>query len=215
MKPALKGTVRGKTIELDGEPGFPDGQSVNVMLEPSTPAESPRTAAALEALQRAAGSWSDDIEGLDRYLEWNRQRRSAGSRDSRMSFLHDKDICSAYLKNDSRVVAKVMLHFGGLHVSVVTAAELLTWARRAAASPARFDGVRDLLAASVVHDVNLAVAEEFGSLRGPLHDRGRVVGELDLLNASVALVHNLAMVTHNVQDYANVPGLTLIDWMAP
>ena len=41
------------------------------------------------------------------------------------------------------------------------------------------------------------------------------VGEMDLLNASVALVCNLTVVTHNVQDYAMIPGLTLDDWLAP
>ena len=46
-----------------------------------------------------------------------------------MSFLLDTDICSAYLKNHPLVVKKVMIHFGGLHVSVVTVGELLTWAR--------------------------------------------------------------------------------------
>jgi hypothetical protein len=49
--------------------------------------------------------------------------------DPRVSFLLDTDICSAYLKNDRRVIGKVMLQFGGLHVSVVTVGELLTWAR--------------------------------------------------------------------------------------
>ena len=44
-----------------------------------------------------------------------------------MSFLLDTDICSAYLKNNQSVVGKVMLHFGGLHLSVVTIGELLTW----------------------------------------------------------------------------------------
>ena len=43
-----------------------------------------------------------------------------------MSFLLDTDICSAYLKNDQRVVGRVMLPFGGLHVSVITVGELLT-----------------------------------------------------------------------------------------
>ena len=43
-----------------------------------------------------------------------------------MSFLLDTDICSAYLKNDLTLVGKVMLHFGGLHVSVATVGELLT-----------------------------------------------------------------------------------------
>jgi predicted nucleic acid-binding protein len=63
------------------------------------------------------------------------QRKQAG--DSGMSFLLDTDTCSAYLKNDPRVVSKVMLHFGGLHVSVVTVGELLTWAQQAKAPPTR------------------------------------------------------------------------------
>jgi tRNA(fMet)-specific endonuclease VapC len=132
-----------------------------------------------------------------------------------MSFLLDTDICSAYLKNDRRVVTKVMLHFGSLHVSVVTLGELLTWARRASAPPSRLQGVRDLLAASTLHDVDLSVAEKFGELRAGLLDQGITVGELDLFNASVAQIHNLTVVTHNSQDYTPIPGLTLEDWMIP
>ena len=70
----LKGTVHGKTIELEAESGLPEGQQVTVTLEPApqqqTVGEKP-----LEALRRAAGSWSDDPQGLDRFLEWNRQQR--------------------------------------------------------------------------------------------------------------------------------------------
>jgi tRNA(fMet)-specific endonuclease VapC len=132
-----------------------------------------------------------------------------------MSFLLDTDISSAYLKNDQKVVGKVMLHFGGLHVSVVTIGELLTWAHRASAPPTRLQGVRDLLKASTIHEVDLSVAEKFGELRALLLDQGKTVGEMDLLNASVALVHNLTMVTHNTTDYANIPGLTFEDWMVP
>ena len=70
----LKGTVHGKIIQLEDEPGLPDGQSVTVTLLPASQnalsGETP-----LEALRRAAGSWCDDPEGLDRFLEWNRQQR--------------------------------------------------------------------------------------------------------------------------------------------
>jgi hypothetical protein len=75
MKTALAGIVHGRTIQLDVETGLPDGQPVNVVLEPASLRDSPTSAAAKEALHRAAGSWSDDIEGLDRYLEWTRQQR--------------------------------------------------------------------------------------------------------------------------------------------
>lgn len=131
-----------------------------------------------------------------------------------MSFLLDTDICSAYLKNDQRVVSKVMLHFGGLHVSVVTVGELLT-SRRAKAPQSRAQGVHDLLAASSIHGIDFAVADKFGELRAKLLDQGITVGEMDLLNASVALVQNFMIVTHNTRDFFHIPGLSMVDWLAP
>ncbi|HZU35876.1 MAG TPA: hypothetical protein VFA18_08210 [Gemmataceae bacterium] len=37
MTAALKGIVHGKLIELDQEPGLPDGQTVSVTLQPTGP----------------------------------------------------------------------------------------------------------------------------------------------------------------------------------
>jgi hypothetical protein len=76
----LRGTVHGRIIELDAESGLPEGQQVTVTLEPA-----PRLQTApgdpLEALKRAAGGWSDDPEGLDRFLQWNRQQRKVNRRE--------------------------------------------------------------------------------------------------------------------------------------
>jgi tRNA(fMet)-specific endonuclease VapC len=33
--------------------------------------------------------------------------------------------------------------------------------------------------------------------------------------ASVALVHNLTLVTHNTADFTSIPGLQLEDWLTP
>jgi hypothetical protein len=76
MKMAMKGIIHGKVIELEQEPGLPDGQSVHVTIEPapSTGQELP----AGEGLRRSAGAWSDDPEGLEKFLEWNRQQRKSG-----------------------------------------------------------------------------------------------------------------------------------------
>ena len=132
-----------------------------------------------------------------------------------MSFLLDSDTCSAYLKNHPKVVGKAMLHFGALHVSMITVAELFTWALRAKAPPARLQSVRDLLKAVSVEDVSLAVAERFGELRAAQLDQGKTTPQLDLLIAATALFHNLTLVTHNTQDFANIPGLTVVDWLIP
>src|SRR5437016_4848856 len=41
MTTSLKGIVHGKVIELDQEPGLPDGQEVSVTLEPIPPGTCP------------------------------------------------------------------------------------------------------------------------------------------------------------------------------
>jgi tRNA(fMet)-specific endonuclease VapC len=132
-----------------------------------------------------------------------------------VSFLVDTDICSAFLKGDRLVWNRFMQYSGGLHVSTVTAGELFTWALRANASPARQQGLLDLLRDMTVLDVTLDVARKFGEVRAGLLDQGQSAPEMDLLIGCTAIVHGLTMVTHNVADYANFPGLTVVDWLIP
>ena len=56
-------------------------------------------------------------------------------------------------------------------------------------------------------------AETFGKNRGALRRRGIEVGPMDLMIASVALVHDLTLVTHNTSDFQVIPGLRLDDWI--
>ena len=82
MAAILRGVVYGKTIELCEEPGLPDGQPVNVTVEPATagPGSEHRLAPG-EGIRRSAGGWAEDAEELDEYLEWNRQQRKVGRRE--------------------------------------------------------------------------------------------------------------------------------------
>jgi hypothetical protein len=66
----FKGVVHGRIIELDHEPGLPDGEKVTVTVEVAANGLPPG-----EGLRRAFGAWADDPEGLDEFLEWNRQQR--------------------------------------------------------------------------------------------------------------------------------------------
>ncbi|MBL8793523.1 MAG: type II toxin-antitoxin system VapC family toxin [Planctomycetia bacterium] len=130
-----------------------------------------------------------------------------------MSFLLDTDVCSAYLKGEPKVQARFLQYLGRLHISTITLGELFTWAKRAKALPKRLQGLLDLL-----NDVDLLtadgnIAEKFGDIRATLLDAGLGAPSLDMVNAATALVHGLTLVTHNVADYANVPGLIVVDWL--
>lgn len=132
-----------------------------------------------------------------------------------MSFLLDTDICSAHMKNVGRVNNRFLQYAGRLHFSTVNLGELYAWALRANASPKRMQSLLDLLKEVQLLAVDDVVARKFGEVRAWQLDHGALSPDLDLVNAAVALVHNLTLVTHNKTDYANVLGLTLDDWLKP
>jgi len=130
-----------------------------------------------------------------------------------VSYLIDSDTCSAFLRADRRVSGKFLQYMGRLHISAVTAGELLAWAARANAPVARAVGIANLLKDVTVLDLTLEVARTFGVLRAEQLDQGRPAPALDLLIAATAMHHDLTLVTHNIRDYANVPGLAIEDWL--
>ncbi len=132
-----------------------------------------------------------------------------------MSFLLDTDTCSFHLKQRGSLTHKFIQHMGRLHVSVITIGELYTWASRAKAPPRRLQSFEDLLNDMQILEVTELVARRFGEIRAGLLDTGAATPEMDLLIAATALVHNLTLVTHNVQDFVNVPGLVIDDWLVP
>lgn len=71
----LNGVLHGKTIELDREPGLPEGQMVQVTVKAAQNGEKKLPPG--EGLRQAFGAWAEDGEDLDKFLEWNRQQRKA------------------------------------------------------------------------------------------------------------------------------------------
>jgi hypothetical protein len=77
----FKGIVHGRTIELEREPGIPDGQEVTVRVQPSAPAqETPGRLPPGEGIRRSSGAWAEDAEELDQYMESVYERRRARQR---------------------------------------------------------------------------------------------------------------------------------------
>lgn len=132
-----------------------------------------------------------------------------------MSFLLDSDICSAYLRRPGVLFHRFMQHSGLLWISTITLSDLYTWAYKQADPKPISDKVQDFL-----RDVQLLPFDEhcalkLGTLRGSLLRQGITVSPVDLMIGSIALVHNLTLVTHNTADFRNIPGLRLDDWLVP
>jgi tRNA(fMet)-specific endonuclease VapC len=133
-----------------------------------------------------------------------------------MSFLLDTNICSAHLKRPAGLMHRFIQHSGQLHIPTIVLGELYAWAHHRK-DPSRVISKieNDLLTDVAVLDFDSHCAKKFGEVRVQLLQQGISVSRVDLLIGSVALVHNLTMVTHNTDDLQNIPGLRLEDWLQP
>lgn len=132
-----------------------------------------------------------------------------------MSFLLGTNICSEHIRRPNHFGHRFVQHSGRLHIPVLVAAELFAWVYRRSSAGPRLERVRDLIAELSVLPFDLRCAERFGRLHAELLAQGLTPSPVDLMIAAVALEHNLTVVTHNVADFRNVPGLRLEDWLTP
>jgi tRNA(fMet)-specific endonuclease VapC len=106
-------------------------------------------------------------------------------------------------------------HSGGLAISTVILAELYAGAYERPKPDRLLALIADLLQEVVILGFDETCAEEFGKVKEELGQKGIFVPDMDLLIASVALVHDLTLVTHNTADFQNIPNLRLEDWLTP
>jgi tRNA(fMet)-specific endonuclease VapC len=132
-----------------------------------------------------------------------------------MSFLLDSDICSAYLRRPGSLFARFMQYSGRLWISTITLSDLYTWAYKQDDPTVILNKVHDFLLDVQVLPFDETCALELGKTRGRSLRQGIEFSPVDLMIGSIALVHNLTLVTHNTVDFQNIPGLRLEDWLNP
>jgi tRNA(fMet)-specific endonuclease VapC len=132
-----------------------------------------------------------------------------------MSHLLDTNICAAHFRRPAGLAHRFMQYGGGLFVPAIVLGELYTGAYHVDDPAPLLGKISDLLNDVAVLPFDNDCAERFGKERGGLLRRGITVPTADMMIAAVALVHDLTLVTHNVADFHAVPGLRLVDWLAP
>jgi tRNA(fMet)-specific endonuclease VapC len=132
-----------------------------------------------------------------------------------MTFLLDTNICSAHFRRPSGLASRFIQYSGRLSISTIVLAELYAGAHHCLDPRSLLRQIDSLLRDVEVLPFDHAYAEQFGIVRGGLLRRGIVVSVVDLMIASVALVHDLTLVTHNTADFQHIPNLRIEDWLTP
>ena len=129
-------------------------------------------------------------------------------------YLPDTNALSRHIRgHDVELSAKFVAEFGYLRLSSIVLAEMEFGSAKSglARHRARLDS---LLATIPIETFTHRDAEHYGRLRATLQRRGEMIGPLDALIAAQALRLGATIVTHNLREFARVPGLKCEDWQA-
>jgi tRNA(fMet)-specific endonuclease VapC len=128
-----------------------------------------------------------------------------------MAFLLDTDVAIHLRDGDAAITAKVSALDDAVLMSIVTRVELEGGVYREPAHAqvrrARLDAILAAIPAVAFDD---AAADAYGEIVASAGYSRRKL--LDRMIAAQALVHRSTLVTINVGDYADVPGLSLLAW---
>ena len=97
--------------------------------------------------------------------------------------------------------------------SIIVACELRFGARRAG-SAVLTQRVEQLLSALTVLSLDEPADEHYADIRVALERAGTPIGGNDLFIAAHARSRGLSLVTHNLREFARVPGLKVEDWLS-
>jgi tRNA(fMet)-specific endonuclease VapC len=134
-----------------------------------------------------------------------------------MKYLLDTNVLVSLLRGKKPLVtARYFSHPpSDLFVCSIVVGELCIGAARSRAPATEQAKVDTLLAVHPSLPFDDDAARRYAVVRADLEAKGLVIPDLDIMIASIALVHHLTLVTHNTADFSRIPGLPLDDWELP
>ena len=126
-------------------------------------------------------------------------------------YLLDTNICIDFVDGRNvRAQQKVRDNYPkGLHVSMITAAELLVGPKTSDDPQGDKVKVERFLSTLTLHDFDRATAEIYGEMARSI---GVKRGSFDRLIAAHALQLGFTLVTNNAKHFSDVPGLRVENW---
>jgi tRNA(fMet)-specific endonuclease VapC len=130
-----------------------------------------------------------------------------------MKYVLDTNTCVYALKRQVPIIDRLRgCSPDDLAVDITTVAELRFGARKSKRPDSDRRSIDAFLKPFEILPFDLGAAEAYAELRFTLEHSGRPIGERDLQIASIAVARRRTVVTHNISEFALVPGLNVEDW---
>jgi len=130
-------------------------------------------------------------------------------------YLLDTNICIYIIKNKPKTVKEKFesLSIGDVCISSVTVSELVYGAYKSQKIEQNLKTLEKFFLPLEVVDFDYKASYEYGKIRADLEKRGRIIGQLDMQIAGVALANDMILVTNNTKEFERVASLKLENWI--
>ncbi len=98
----------------------------------------------------------------------------------------------------------------GIAVSIISIAELYEGIHGSRDYEKSLKTMEDFLKGITVINIDMEVCNIFGRERNKLRKSGKIIGDFDLLIASICLKNNLVLLTNNTNHFDRIDGLQII-----
>lgn len=107
----------------------------------------------------------------------------------------DTCIVIAYLNGNKAIAEKLKFHLPDIAISSLVLGELLYGARASARSSENLERLKEFAKIVDIADYDERSADSYSKIRLSLRQKGRPIGETDMLIASVAIANDAILVT--------------------
>jgi tRNA(fMet)-specific endonuclease VapC len=131
-----------------------------------------------------------------------------------MKYLLDTDI-SVYLLNGNETLEQRVHSIGvsAIRISIVTLSELYYGAYGSRRTEENIKRIQEFAGKLRIYLWSPLSARRFGEIKSELRKAGKLIEDFDILIASIAIVNDCTLVTHNVKHFERIPHLEIEDWL--
>jgi tRNA(fMet)-specific endonuclease VapC len=132
-----------------------------------------------------------------------------------MNLILDTNICIDLIRDrPPSLLERFSAHaVGDIGISVITLAELEYGVSKSSRPAKNREALEQFVSPLEVAAFERQATTVYGRLRAALEKKGQSIGSMDLLIAAHAVSLDARLITHNVREFARVPGLKIEDWV--
>jgi tRNA(fMet)-specific endonuclease VapC len=131
-----------------------------------------------------------------------------------MSYLLDTNVCIKYLNGQSDKIVENLSYLRPDDIIICSPvrAELFTGVYKSNSFKQTYRKLMEFLDVFPSLPFDDDAAKMYGKIRGQLEKLGKPIGPYDFQIASIALLHDSILVTHNINEFSRIKELRLEDW---